>query len=543
MSILPQPPTPTPKLNLTTATFPDTYLDADHPPLAKPPWRQVREIQFVKSLSLTIPKRLYHEAFTNNGANAEENDIDNLPSDAPSEHPSHETGSKPTSIAAVLSQSRSLARTRYAKAICSLSAILHEPSFGFLPSHAQTSPASEPVSAASYFSRHTYTFLSRPQPPDAHSVSISITNDMLRIDMPHHVYERCGILGDAWQSGGSARAKGKGRGLWTVELDLSARPAATTRKGGVDRVGSKRKRTNEQDGGKNGLSKKAWDRLMYACKNVEGLNEERTWLVTADRKPRVGKRKLAEQGRTVAEILEDVMTGVETNGSRTESAGEETVPETQESNRAERSWLPESFTETHHPTLIAEPYSATTLSQAVIAPFLRSGKPLQDLLVPGPGLEDDIYAAAEYLDLLTRSCSLLQNGRVANRDEHLCSYALPDLAVGGGDVVVDDGKSGEEDVITLRWRGFMTAKATTDLLMQMLKGMRRKRNGRDGGGEWCVISVKGFEVAKGSGKADGVVLLLQTGADEGQEKKSLEDESRKDGEGFKYCTAFEYIDS
>ena len=49
---------PTPKLFVTTGALP-AYIDASQLPTKRTPWRQIRELSFVKSVSLSLPDVLY----------------------------------------------------------------------------------------------------------------------------------------------------------------------------------------------------------------------------------------------------------------------------------------------------------------------------------------------------------------------------------------------------------------------------------------------------------------------------------------------------
>ncbi len=57
--VLPAPSGPSPKVNISSGPLP-AYISASQAPTKKSPWRTIREVDYVKRATATLPEELYH---------------------------------------------------------------------------------------------------------------------------------------------------------------------------------------------------------------------------------------------------------------------------------------------------------------------------------------------------------------------------------------------------------------------------------------------------------------------------------------------------
>lgn len=182
------------KIHVSHISIPDSYLDPTQPPTKRTPFRQIRDVTFVKSVRLCLPARVYNVLYTKSPARGVE-----------------------------VSASHDRPTTKFSKVIMTLHDILQDHSLrtGSFTMLAQPHPASPAA----------------PSMPSSNSTTMNFNKGTLTIEMPYSVSQRSG-LGAAFrvtQVSGGGRKHEKQSTRYRVTIDLR-QPNMVKGKAAFDRL-------------------------------------------------------------------------------------------------------------------------------------------------------------------------------------------------------------------------------------------------------------------------------------------------------------------
>ncbi|KAK5956256.1 hypothetical protein OHC33_002832 [Knufia fluminis] len=172
------------KVNISHVEIPSTYLDPTQPPLKRLPFRQIRNVPFIRDLTLCMPTRVYNSLYSN------------------SNHDNATTSTIPKP--ALPAQ-----QFKYAKVIMTLSDILTNYDLR-TGNHAMLAGSSD-------------------------DTTMHLNRGTLTIDMPHSTYQRSGLTFPMTKLASGGRKHEKGSVRYRVSIDLRA-PSMVKGKKGFERL-------------------------------------------------------------------------------------------------------------------------------------------------------------------------------------------------------------------------------------------------------------------------------------------------------------------
>lgn len=358
--------------------------------------------------------------------------------------------------------------------------------------------------------------------------------------MPLHIYQRSGLTFPVSKTPNGGRKHDSRSARHRIEIDLR-QPSMVK-------------------------GKKGFDRLMYAAKNVEGLDEPRTWLF-CDLSDIPGSDTSSNKKRKREEEDAPVVS----------SDTEYSLPVMDPKIRSSDGHPLSKF----HPIIATTGGTAQTSPQIMIPTFISSPKFFSTLSLQATYqytnkasiptiLEEDIYDVAEYLSLIFLQSSRITKAEHGKIDPYLCQYTLPETSSSSettdksNNTLIDVNRADSvsvDDLNTISYSGLIPSAFVAQLLVDVIRRSRSTKVPPLENGAWFAINVVAHQTNV-SGSSEGLIILLQAGEGTkvtetyaaGSDNTMIEERTRsytteesepKDASRreFRFATCFEFVDS
>lgn len=382
-----------------------------------------------------------------------------------------------------------------------------------------------------------YLFLSSSKHPSSNSTSITLDCGKVTIEMPLHVYQRTGLAFPVSKVPGGGCKHDPRSARHRIETDL--------------------RQPNMVKG------KKAFDRLMYAAKNVEGLNQPRPWLfcdlsaIPGSNSSSSKKRK--RDGDNSPALSSDTGCSQSALDSKTDSSDEHPLSKFNPS-VATTGGVFQTSSDVMIPSFVSSPKFMSTI------PLQATNQQMKKASTPTI-LEEDIYDIAEYFSLVFLQSPRITKAEYGRVDPYLCQYTLPNVSFPSrtnGDsesnsIGVEETDSvSMDDLNTTSYSGLIPSSFVTQLFVDVIRRSRSIKTPQLKAGAWFAVNIIAHQTNV-SGSLEGLTILLQaaeetgtnassgdiTMADAQPSSSTTEEGMPKDAspEGFQFATCFEFVDS
>ncbi|KAK5947194.1 hypothetical protein PMZ80_001341 [Knufia obscura] len=535
-----------PKVNISHTEIPQTYLDPTQPPLKRLPFRQIRNVPYVRDITLCMPTRIYNSLYSNsNNGHA-----------TTSAHP--QTNSKPALPGQQLN---------YAKVIMTLSDIL-----------------------TNYDLRTgNHAMLADSSTPSSNDTTMHLNRGTITLDMPHPVYQRSGLTFPVTKLASGGRKHEKGSVRYRVEIDLRP-PSMVKGKKGFERL-------VHAAGNVEGLREgRVW--LFAGLEGQSGKGRKRK-----------REEDGVSTGEDDVAMGTDV-TASSTTSTPATTESKEKQDHLLAAHYPTLVTDPGTVTVQHDvlvSSIVSDPTSLSTLHTQINVSKAKSSKGhlptildedihelveyLGLLFLASPRITKADYGKVDpYLCRYTlpnattthTNTAKEQTSRIEHRSEEGKFTGTPNPS--GVDDAIDEAKT--DDITTIRYTGFIPSEFVLHLVIDLIRRSREKTTEaekeagqieEDNEDMWVAINVTAHKT-EAKGGVDGYMILLQgdgSSVDEGGERNDTdandageteggmdvdserheqaangsENEKRsKDGgtrsaRGFRYVTCFEFVDS